>query len=241
MPSGYVHVRCSRAYFETTDILERLQRFAPDLRDEDVKEIEPGTGGPRLRLTFRRDERVPRHSGVDSGAPVASPDGRGRRPSEGAGMRWSLGGWAAAAVLFLAGLAAAGEAARLKKPRLGLRASPRVAFSPIEILAVAELKGGQDIEEFYCPGLEWDWGDGSRSAHESDCAPFQAGTTLDRFFTARHSFRAPGAYTSGSPSVGPTGRSPWPRCRSPSTATRRTARTSEPRRHGAPSDSRTTD
>jgi hypothetical protein len=110
-------------------------------------------------------------------------------------MRWSLGGWVAAAVLLFAGLAAAGEAARLKRPRLGLRASPRVAFSPVEILAIAELRGGQDIEEYYCPGLEWDWGDGSRSAHESDCAPFQAGTTLDRFFTARHSFRAPGAYS----------------------------------------------
>jgi len=110
-------------------------------------------------------------------------------------MRWCLGGWAAVAVLFVAGLTTAGEGVRPKKPRLDLRASPRVAFSPVEVLAIAELKGGQDVEEFYCPGLEWDWGDGSRSAHESDCSPFEAGTTLDRFFTARHAFRAPGAYS----------------------------------------------
>ena len=109
-------------------------------------------------------------------------------------MRWYLGGWAAVAVLSCAGLVAGGEGGRPKRPRLDLRASPRVAFSPVEILVIADLKGGQDIEDFYCPGLEWDWGDGSRSAQESDCSPFEAGTTLDRFFTARHAFRAPGAY-----------------------------------------------
>jgi hypothetical protein len=110
-------------------------------------------------------------------------------------MRWGFGGWAVVALLSFAGLAAAAESAGPKRPRLDLRASPRVAFSPVEVLVIAELKGGQDVEDFYCPGLEWDWGDGSRSAHESDCAPFGGGTRLDRFFAARHAFRAPGAYT----------------------------------------------
>jgi len=40
VPSGYVHLRCSIAYFETADVLPRLRRFAPDLRDEDLKEIQ---------------------------------------------------------------------------------------------------------------------------------------------------------------------------------------------------------
>jgi hypothetical protein len=110
-------------------------------------------------------------------------------------MRWHLGSWAAVAVLSFAGLTAAGESGRPKRPHLDLRASPRVAFSPVEILVTGELKGGQDVEDFYCPGLEWDWGDGSRSVHESDCSPFGEGTTLDRFFTARHAFRAPGEYS----------------------------------------------
>lgn len=110
-------------------------------------------------------------------------------------MRWGFGVWAVVALLSFAGLAAAADGARPQRPRLDLRASPRVAFSPVEVLVIAELKGGQEVEEFYCPGLEWDWGDGSRSAHESDCAPFGGGTRLDRFFTARHAFRAPGAYT----------------------------------------------
>jgi hypothetical protein len=38
-PSGYVHVRCARAYFETTDVLPRVKRFAPDLGDEELGEI----------------------------------------------------------------------------------------------------------------------------------------------------------------------------------------------------------
>jgi hypothetical protein len=45
-PSGYVHVPCSGAYFETTDVLARLQRFAPDLRAEDTEEIRRELEGP---------------------------------------------------------------------------------------------------------------------------------------------------------------------------------------------------
>jgi hypothetical protein len=38
-PSGYVHARCARTYFETTDVLPRVKRFAPDLGNEDLEEI----------------------------------------------------------------------------------------------------------------------------------------------------------------------------------------------------------
>jgi hypothetical protein len=38
-PSGFIHVPCSQAYFETTDVIPRLRRFSPDLRDEDLQEI----------------------------------------------------------------------------------------------------------------------------------------------------------------------------------------------------------
>jgi hypothetical protein len=39
-PSGFIHVRCSRPYFETTDVVPRVRRFAPALSDEDLKEIQ---------------------------------------------------------------------------------------------------------------------------------------------------------------------------------------------------------
>ena len=101
-----------------------------------------------------------------------------------------------AALLALA-LATSGpvvDGAATKKPRLSVRVSPRVAFSPTQVFAIAELVGGDDSEEFYCPGLEWDWNDGARSAHEADCTPFEPGMKLDRLFTARHDYVAPGEY-----------------------------------------------
>jgi hypothetical protein len=67
-------------------------------------------------------------------------------------MRGYLAGLATMAIVSSVGLAA-GEGARPKRPRFDLRASPRVAFSPVEILIIAELKGGQNIEEFYYPSL----------------------------------------------------------------------------------------
>jgi len=81
-----------------------------------------------------------------------------------------------------------------RKPRLDLRAMPRMALPPVEVFVVAELVGGQELEEYYCPGLEWDWDDGARSAHEADCAPFEPGIDLERRFTAHHVYRAPGEY-----------------------------------------------
>jgi len=39
MPSGSVHPRCSRAYFETAELLPRLRRFTPGLSEQDLGEI----------------------------------------------------------------------------------------------------------------------------------------------------------------------------------------------------------
>ena len=49
-----------------------------------------------------------------------------------------------------------------KRPQLNLRATPRMAMSPVEVLVIGQLMGGSDLEELYCPGQEWDWGDGTR-------------------------------------------------------------------------------
>ena len=86
--------------------------------------------------------------------------------------------------------------AKLKKPRLDLRATPRMAFSPVNIFLTAELQGGDDVEEYYCPQLEWDWDDGGKSVHEGDCPPFVTGTTrIERRFTAEHEYRRSGIFT----------------------------------------------
>ena len=69
-----------------------------------------------------------------------------------------------------------------------------MAFGPVSILVVAQLQGGDEHEDFYCPDVEWDFGDGSRSSHQADCEPFVEGMTLERQFLTRHAYSRPGDY-----------------------------------------------
>jgi hypothetical protein len=96
-------------------------------------------------------------------------------------------------ILALATFVSAGDA-KLSRPRLDLRATPRIAFSPAVVLLTAELVGGDELEDYYCPALEWEWGDGTHSVHESDCPPYQTGTQLERRYTTEHGFRHAGDY-----------------------------------------------
>jgi len=97
--------------------------------------------------------------------------------------------------IIIASLATAGlSAEKTRKPRLDLRAAPRMAFSPVNVLLTAELMGGDDVDQFYCPEIEWNWDDGGKSVHESDCAPLEAGGQFERRFTAQHAFRQAGTY-----------------------------------------------
>jgi hypothetical protein len=82
-----------------------------------------------------------------------------------------------------------------KKPHLELRASPRMAFSPVNVMLTAELVGGADVEEYHCPELEWDWDDGGKSVHEADCPAYEAGVSkIERRFTAEHEYGKAGMY-----------------------------------------------
>jgi hypothetical protein len=96
--------------------------------------------------------------------------------------------------LIAAAPAPAGDRDKVRKPRLDLRATPRFSFTPSTVLVTAELNGGADAEEFYCPAVVWEWDDGGRSANESDCPPFQPGTAVERRFTAAHAYVRPGVY-----------------------------------------------
>ena len=81
-----------------------------------------------------------------------------------------------------------------KRPELHLRATPMFSFSPASILFTAELKGGDDVEELYCPEIEWEWGDGGKSVSEGDCDPWEPGTKIARRHIGRHEFRYAGRY-----------------------------------------------
>ena len=80
------------------------------------------------------------------------------------------------------------------KPQLRLKAQPVISMAPSRVVLTAELVGGpNDFEEYYCPTIEWDWGDGTHSESTSDCAPYEAGKTeIKRRFTVEHVFRAGG-------------------------------------------------
>lgn len=83
-----------------------------------------------------------------------------------------------------------------KKPSLSLKATPSVSFAPARIVVVAEVKGGpEDFEEFYCPTVEWEWGDFTSSTAEADCEPYAPGkSTIKRRYTVEHRYKNPGAF-----------------------------------------------
>jgi hypothetical protein len=39
-PSGFIHARCGAAYFETTEVMERVRHLTPDLTDQEAGEIQ---------------------------------------------------------------------------------------------------------------------------------------------------------------------------------------------------------
>jgi hypothetical protein len=79
-----------------------------------------------------------------------------------------------------------------KKPKLTLKAQPMISMSPSKVTLRAELVGGaNDYEEYYCPTIEWDWGDGTHSESTSDCEPYEPGKSeIKRRFMVEHVFRA---------------------------------------------------
>jgi hypothetical protein len=83
---------------------------------------------------------------------------------------------------------------RARRPRLTLKADPTVGFSPSKVTLTADLVGGaNDYSDFYCPTIEWDWGDGTQSEFGSDCKPYEAGKSeITRHFTVTHLFHEGG-------------------------------------------------
>ncbi len=43
-PGGFVHLSCAPAYFETTDLLDRIRHLSPNLTDSDVEQLRAQLG-----------------------------------------------------------------------------------------------------------------------------------------------------------------------------------------------------
>ncbi len=92
--------------------------------------------------------------------------------------------------------AAAGGDGKGKKPSLSLKVSPSLVVAPAKVHAVVEVKGGaDDYEEFYCPRIEWEWGDETRSESVQDCEPYEAGkSSIKRRFSTDHTYQESGQF-----------------------------------------------
>ena len=66
-----------------------------------------------------------------------------------------------------------------------------MAIAPVRIVFTAELNGGaNDLQEYYCPTIEWEWGDDTRSEATADCEPYEAGRSeIKRRFTVEHQYK----------------------------------------------------
>jgi len=102
------------------------------------------------------------------------------------------------AAVFVLASSSGGAAQRTedRKPSLSLEATPPVGFSPLRVRVRIDVRGGaDDYAEFYCPSVEWDWGDGTISESSEDCDPYEAGkSAIKRRFSSEHTFRSAGTY-----------------------------------------------
>ncbi len=78
-----------------------------------------------------------------------------------------------------------------KRPQIVLKANPASGMVPVRISGVAELKGGDDdFAEYYCPTIEWNWGDGNVSESSNDCEPYESGKSqIRRRYSVTHLYR----------------------------------------------------
>ena len=94
------------------------------------------------------------------------------------------------------GAAALLASADKTKPSVSVKANPSVGFAPTRVILTAELKGGvDDYPEYYCPAVEWQWGDDTRSESKIDCEPYEAGKSeIKRRYVFDRVFQTPGDY-----------------------------------------------
>ena len=82
------------------------------------------------------------------------------------------------------------KAEKARRPTLVLRMDRSVGIAPMRVKLTADLIGGaDDYQDFYCPAIEWDWGDGTQSESSFDCQPYQPHISkIVRHFSVEHHF-----------------------------------------------------
>ena len=82
------------------------------------------------------------------------------------------------------------------RPSVSVRANPATGFAPTRVVMTAELKGGvNDYADYYCPSVEWHWGDDTRAETKSDCDPYEPGKSeIKRRYVLDRVFQSPGEF-----------------------------------------------
>jgi hypothetical protein len=101
-----------------------------------------------------------------------------------------------AATLALFASAALVTGQEQKRPSITVRASPSAGFSPLKVVLSAEIKGGpDDFADFYCPTIEWVWGDDTRAESTADCDPYEPGKSeIKRRYSFSRIFQTSGNF-----------------------------------------------
>jgi hypothetical protein len=101
----------------------------------------------------------------------------------------------ALSAIFLAAATLSSADDEKKKPSLSIRATPVSGFAPLKVSVIVTLQGGpDDYQDFYCPAIEWDWDDGTKSEEKIDCDPYEAGKSeIRRNFRATHTYQFGGS------------------------------------------------
>jgi hypothetical protein len=70
--------------------------------------------------------------------------------------------------------------------------NPAQIFLPARLVATVEFtEGASDYQDYYCPKIEWIWGDGAQSESGEDCEPYVEGKSeIRRRYSADHNYRS---------------------------------------------------
>jgi len=97
-------------------------------------------------------------------------------------------------------LMTAGIAGALEGPEVDLKPTRKIwimnaGACSVDVSFRLEVKDGGD-ERYYCPEVEWQWPDDTRSVSESDCPPFDEAEEGRRFVQRKsHPFTRSGQWT----------------------------------------------
>ena len=70
-----------------------------------------------------------------------------------------------------------------------------VAGQPLTVLLVADIVGGPDnSQELYCPGTQWQFGDGIGMSSSASCMVWTPDVKINRHFEQIYTYDAPGTY-----------------------------------------------